>query len=158
MNGDRRFEDVAVGDRLDPLVRVVTPGIVVLGSLAHRDFQPVHHDRDAAVALGFADVFLSTPTIGAWLGRYLTDWSGPSGRLGQLRSRMLVPIVPGDEMRFSGTVTSAAIDGTGCGWVAVELSIATHRPAVQASARLALPTADGEAPWARRGDRWRPTD
>ena len=43
----------------------------------------MHHDKDFAVHRnGTRDIFLNTPNQAAWFERYLTDWSGPHGRLG----------------------------------------------------------------------------
>ena len=50
---------------------------------------PMHHDHDFAVNRnGTRDIFLNTPNQAAWFERYLTDWSGPKGRLGRMKFRM----------------------------------------------------------------------
>jgi acyl dehydratase len=61
----------------------VTATTVVLGALAARDWRPMHHDKDFAVDRnGTRDIFLNTPNQAAWFERFLTDWTGPYGRLG----------------------------------------------------------------------------
>ena len=63
----------------------VTATTVVLGALATRDWRPMHHDKDFAVNRnGTQDIFLNTPNQAAWFERYLTDWTGPHGRLGRV--------------------------------------------------------------------------
>jgi acyl dehydratase len=81
----------------------VTATTVVLGALASRDWRPMHHDKDFAVNRnGIRDIFINTPTNAAWFERYITDWSGPKGRLGRIKFKMKSSVFPGDEMTFSG--------------------------------------------------------
>jgi hypothetical protein len=152
------LEQVAVGDAVPELAVDVTATTVVLGALAARDWRPMHHDHHfATVRNGTKDIFLNTPNQAAWFERYLTDWTGPHGRLGKVTFRMKDSIFPGDTMVFRGTVTAVETDDTGCGWadVAVELTV-EDRPMTTASARIALPTTSEDNPWARGPDDWRP--
>lgn len=162
--------DVAVGDRLPTLTVEVTPTLVVLGALASRDWRPMHHDyKFATQRNGVRDIFLNTPNQAAWFERYLTDWTGPHGRLGTMTFRMRTSVFPEQTMTFSGAVTAVYRDDAGCGWVDVDLALHTDELAPTAaspaaepalattcSARVALPTEEGDNPWARRGDMWRP--
>jgi acyl dehydratase len=163
----RTIADVKVGDRLPELAYDVTATTVVLGALATRDWRPMHHDVDFAVNRnGIRNIFLNTPNQQAWFERYLTDWTGPRGRLGRMRFRMLTSVFPDDRMVFAGTVDDVSTDGTGCGWaaVAVQLKVTSLRGsnaavdtvATSCSARIALPTTEDDNPWRRRGDDWRP--
>src|SRR5436305_4920829 len=113
----RTLTDVQAGETLPELRYDVTATTVVLGAIASRDWRPMHHDHDFAVNRnGTRDIFLNTPNQAAWFERYLTDWSGPLGRLGRMRFRMKGSVFPGDTMVFQGTVAGAATDDTGCGW------------------------------------------
>ena len=83
----------------------VTATTVVLGALAARDWRPMHHDYDFAVNRnGTQDIFLNTPNQAAWFERYVTDWTGPKGRLGRMKFRMKDSVFPGDRMVFTATV------------------------------------------------------
>ncbi len=83
------LDQVEVGDALPPLTYDVTATTVVLGALAARDWRPMHHDYHFAVNRnGMQDIFLNTPNQAAWFERYLTDWTGPKGRLGRMRFQM----------------------------------------------------------------------
>ncbi|HVB92360.1 MAG TPA: hypothetical protein VND70_09715 [Acidimicrobiales bacterium] len=151
--------DVAAGDVLPELAYDVTATTVVLGALATRDWRPMHHDKDFAVNRnGTRDIFLNTPNQAAWFERYLTDWSGPHGRLGRVTFRMSGSVFPGDTMTLRGVVESTEVDGTGCGFatVAVNLAVGGHTKTT-CTARIALPCAAGDNPWARSGDRWLPS-
>jgi hypothetical protein len=152
------LDQVAEGDDLPELSVDVTATTVVLGALAARDWRPMHHDFHFATERnGTKDIFLNTPNQAAWFERYLTDWTGPHGRLGRVTFRMKDSIFPGDTMVFRGTVTAVDTDEAGCGWVAVDVVLTVDdRPMTTASARIALPTSPHDNPWARGPDDWRP--
>jgi acyl dehydratase len=106
--------DVAVGDALPILDVDVTPTTVVLGALASRDWRPMHHDyKFATERNGVADIFLNTPNQAAWIERYITDWTGPKGRIGRMKFRMRDSVFPGDRMSYRGTVTGVGTDDAG---------------------------------------------
>jgi acyl dehydratase len=153
------FDAVQVGDSLPELHYDVTATTVVLGALATRDWRPMHHDKDFAVNRnGTQDIFLNTPNQAAWFERYLTDWTGPHGRLGRVTFRMLGSVFPGDTMTLSGAVVDTAVDATGCGFVSVAVTLAVGGESkTTCAARLALPRTADDNPWARRGDQWQPS-
>jgi acyl dehydratase len=150
--------DVVAGDAVPELRYDVTATTVVLGALASRDWRPMHHDKDFAVERnGTRDIFLNTPNQAAWFERYLTDWTGPHGRLGQVTFRMKGSVFPGDTMMLTGTVEGTEVDEAGCGWVAVAIELAVDGDVkTTCSARVAVPQTTDDNPWARRGDQWRP--
>jgi acyl dehydratase len=150
---------VAVGDELPDLSVEVTATTIVLGALASRDWRPMHHDYEFVVdRQGTRNIFLNTPSQAAWFERYITDWTGPTGRLGQMTFRMRDSVFPGDVMRISGTVTGTSTDVAGAGWVDLDLQMATSdgRICTTCTARVALPTAPDDNPWSRSGDVWNP--
>ena len=152
------FSAVAEGDRMPSLETPVTATTVVLGALATRDWRPMHHDKDFAVNRnGTQDIFLNTPNQAAWFERFVTDWTGPYGRLQRVTFRMLGSIFPGDTMVFRGSVTDTGVDDTGCGWVAIDISVSVDDDAkTTCAARVALPVTEDDNPWERKGDRWQP--
>jgi acyl dehydratase len=149
---------VEVGMPLPPLLHEVSATTVVLGALASRDWRPMHHDKDFAVQRnGMKDIFINTPNNAAWFERYLSDWTGPHGRLGRLSFQMKTPVFPGDQMRFSGVVTATQCDDSGCCWVEIDLAIHVGELLkTPGKARVALPANAGDNPWQRRGERWKP--
>src|SRR5207248_3459277 len=99
------LDDVRVGAELPPLRYDVSATTVVLGALATRDWRPQHHDYHFATERnGVRDIFLNAPNQAAWFERYVTDWTGPRGRLGRMRFRMKGSVFPGDTMVFTGVV------------------------------------------------------
>ena len=147
--------DVTAEQLLPRLQVSVTPRTVIMGASASRDWQPQHHDHAWAVAkVGPKGIFLNTPNQAGWIERYLTEWAGPTARLGKLRFRMRRPVCPGDELIFRGRVVHAGDDG----WVEVEVLLTVEDEVVtKCTARLALPTDANDNPWSRSGDDWRPT-
>ena len=158
MNTSLRIDQVDNGDTLPALGYDVTATTVVLGALAARDWRPMHHDHDFAVNRnGTRDIFLNTPNQAAWFERYLTDWSGPKGRLGRMKFTMKGSVFPGDTMVFEGVVEDVVTDDTGCGWATVLVTLMVGgETKTECSARIALPAHADDNPWTRHADQWRP--
>ena len=152
------LDGVHVGDALPELTYPVTATTVVLGALATRDWRPMHHDHDFAVNRnGTQDIFLNTPNQAAWFERFVTDWAGPTGRLGRMKFRMRGSVFPGDTMVMRGVVESTEVDGAGCGWASLAVSVTVADDVkTECAVRVALPTTADDNPWTRRGDAWRP--
>ena len=129
----------------------VSATTVVLGALATRDWRPMHHDKDFAVNRnGTQDIFLNTPNQAAWFERYLTDWTGPHGRLARVTFRMKGSVFPGDTMSLRGVVESTEVDEAGCGFVSVAVTLSVDGDVkTTCAARIALPRSADDNPWAR---------
>jgi len=151
-------ENVKAGDELPELSVDVTATTVVLGALASRDWRPMHHDyKFATERNGVQDIFVNTPNQAAWFERYLTDWSGPYGRLGRVTFRMKDSVFPEDTMVFRGKVKEVETDDSGCSWAHLELSLSVGEKTVTTcTARMAIPASEGDNPWKRSGDQWKP--
>jgi hypothetical protein len=154
----RLFDEVKVGDRLPALAHDVTASTVVLGALASRDWRPMHHDHDFAVHRnGVRDIFLNTPNQAAWFERYVTDWTGPLGRIGRMIFRMQDSVFPGDRMEFNAVVERAEVDDAGCGWLELEVRLSVGETLKTSCAvRVALPRHVQDNPWKRTGGHWKP--
>ncbi|GAB3374807.1 MaoC family dehydratase [Amycolatopsis echigonensis] len=96
----------AVGTELPPMVLEATPTFVISTALATRDFQDVHHDRDAAVARGSKDIFLNILTDTGLVQRYVSEWAGPQALIRSIKIRLGVPCYAGDTLTFTGRVTA----------------------------------------------------
>jgi acyl dehydratase len=152
------LEKVQEGDALPALELPISARTVVMGASSSRDWQPQHHDHAWAIErAGTKDIFLNTPNQAGWIERYLTDWTGPHGRLGRIQFRMKRPVYPGETLVFNGTVTGASVDDQGCAWVDAEVRLTVGSDvATQGSARIAIPRDADDNPWRRSGDEWRP--
>ncbi|KUL41494.1 hypothetical protein ADL15_04380 [Actinoplanes awajinensis subsp. mycoplanecinus] len=120
MVGELRGTRPAIGDRVQvtfadglPVWRpagvelprwdlAVTPTVIISSALATRDFQDVHHDRDAAVRRGSRDIFLNILATTGFVQRYVTDWAGPDAVLRGIEIRLGAPCHPGDTLTFTG--------------------------------------------------------
>jgi len=151
-------DDVHAGDALPELSYPVTATTVVLGAMATRDWRPMHHDHDFAVNRnGTQDIFLNTPNQAAWFERYVTDWTGPKGRLGRMKFTMLGSVFPGDTMVMRATVESVETDDAGCSWASLLVTLSVGDDVkTDCSVRVALPSTPDDNPWTRRGHDWRP--
>jgi acyl dehydratase len=152
------LDRVSVGDTLPTLRYDVTATTIVLGALAARDWRPMHHDHDFAVNRnGTRDIFMNTPNQAAWFERYVTDWTGPLGRLGRMKFRMKGSVFPGDTMVLDATVQQVTVDGASCGWVELLVALTVDDELkTDCVVRVALPTDLTDNPWHRRGDQWTP--
>ncbi|MDX5570853.1 MaoC/PaaZ C-terminal domain-containing protein, partial [Streptomyces sp. ID05-04B] len=97
------------GDVLPPLEIEVTRTLIVAGALASRDYQDVHHDPELARRKGSPDIFMNILTTNGLVGRYLTDWFGPTTVLHRVAIRLGAPNHPGDTMVLRGRVEE--VDG-----------------------------------------------
>jgi acyl dehydratase len=161
MSAELLLSDVREGAELPVLKKEVKPVTVVLGAMASRDWRPQHHDYKFATGNnGLDDIIMNTPNLAAWFERYLTDWTGPKGRLGRIKFRMKDSVYPGETMRFTGTVTGieAAIGDAGdVGWVDVAIDLtAGGKSCVGCEARIAVPITSEANPWKLKGDDWKP--
>jgi hypothetical protein len=158
MNAGLLLGDVKKGMEIPVLEKEVKPVTVVLGAIASRDWRPQHHDyKFATERNGLDDIIMNTPNLAAWFERYLTDWTGPKGRLGRIKFRMKDSVYPGETMHFSGIVTNIESVNDDVGWVdvAIELS-AGEKSCVGCEARIALPRTLDSNPWKLRGEDWKP--
>lgn len=137
-----------IGDELPTLEVKIRARHVVMGASSSRDWQPQHHDTHwATERAGTKDIFLNTPNQAGWIERYLTDWTGPKGRLAKLRFRMRRSVCPGDILVFRGTVA-----GLEDGYVDLDVRLTVDdEVATECTARIAVPRSDDENPW-RRND------
>ena len=136
----RTWDEVEVGDELPPLGIELTPTLIVSTAIATRDYQDVHHDRDLAHKKGSKDIFMNILTTNGFVGRFVTDWTGPEAILEKVAIRLGAPNYSYDTMTITGRVASKEmVDGRGV--VEVEVvgrnSLGDH---VTGTVRFSLPT------------------
>lgn len=101
---------VDVGDRLPELAIPLDRTLIMATAIASQDFEDVHHDPGAAQERGTPDIFMSINATNGFIDRYVTDWTGPAGRIRSTSLRLGVPNFPGDTMVMTGEVTAVGDD------------------------------------------------
>jgi hypothetical protein len=104
-----RYPSARVGTVLPDLAIPLDRTTIVATAIASQDFEDVHHDPGKAQERGTPDIFMSINATNGFIDRYVTDWTGPHGRIRKLSLRLGVPNFPGDTMTMSGEVV--AVDG-----------------------------------------------
>ena len=99
-------QDISVGQELPHFDMPLDATRIVAGAIASRDYMPVHHDRDYATSQGAPDIFMNILTTNGFVGRFVTDWTGPGARLRKIDIRLGAPNYPGDTMTIEGAVTA----------------------------------------------------
>lgn len=123
------------GDRLPELRVAMTAQKIISAAAATRDWQPIHHDHEAAIKAGLRGVILNSPSQAGWISKYITDWAGPGAIIKRMSFRMKDSICPGDEMALTGEVS--AVDGK-LVTVAVTISVG-EKQKTTAEVRFELP-------------------
>lgn len=95
----------AITGELPPMTIEARPTFIISTALATRDFQDVHHDRDAAIARGTNDIFVNILTGTGLVQRFVTKWAGPEALLKSIKIRLGVPCYAYDTLTFTGRVT-----------------------------------------------------
>ncbi len=101
--------DLTRGQRLPQQRLELTPTLIVGTAIASRDYQDVHHDRDAAVARGTEDIFMNILSTNGFVIRFVTDFLGPDAVVEEAKIRLGVPNYAGDTMRLLGELTAIEV-------------------------------------------------
>lgn len=133
------WDQINEGDALPEYKRDITRTTIVATAIATRDFTDVHHDHEAAQRAGAQDIFLNILSTGGFIGKYLTDWSGPEGELKRIEIKLGATVYPGDTVTHTGKVARKYTEG-GENLVDVEYALSVAMgPHAWGTATLALP-------------------
>ena len=102
----RSHSSVSIGDKLPALEIPLSTTLIVSTAIASRDYQDVHHDPKLAKERGSPDIFMNILTTNGFVGRFVTDWTGPGATLKKIDIRLGAPNYPGDTMTVEGAVTA----------------------------------------------------
>lgn len=102
----RSLASVSVGEKLPSLEVPLTRTLIISTAIASRDYQDVHHDHELAKQRGSPDIFMNILTTNGFVGRFVTDWTGPEAQLRKVDIRLGAPNYPGDTMTLEGSVTA----------------------------------------------------
>ena len=106
---------------------------------ASGDFNPLHHDDEAARSAGFPSVFSIGMLQAGILASYATDWMG-TDTVRRFSVRFSEQVWPGDELTCEGTVAALEeVDGERLVTVDLVARRQSGAVAVHASADFGLP-------------------
>ncbi len=108
----RNRSEIATGDDLPLCPIALSPRLIVSTALATRDFQDVHHDRDAAQRKGSADIFMNILSTAGITARWLGDWAGDDAVFENIKIQLGAPNYPYDTMTMSGEVQENTDNGS----------------------------------------------
>jgi acyl dehydratase len=136
-----RFEDVAVGDELPRLEKVVTREDVRAYADASTDHNPLHQDDEFARSVGFPGIIAHGMFTMAHLSSCVVAWLGDPSGLERIRVQFRAPVFIGETIVAGGTVRSldgqtrrAVLDV----WVTVEREGTTEYPIKRSEAEVRL--------------------
>jgi len=109
----------------------ITQTDIVRFAGAGGDFNPLHHDPEAAAAAGFEQPIAMGQFTAALLAAWLTDWCGVEN-LKSFEVRFSAPLRIGDLVELSGTVTDEGPDAVTVGLLASrgDVTVVTGRATV----------------------------
>ena len=106
-----KFSEINEGDELPVYNREITRTTIVATAIGSRDFTPVHHDHEVAQKTGANDIFLNILSTGGFIGKYLTDWSGPEGEIKKIVISLGMTVYPGDTVMHTGKIAKKYTEG-----------------------------------------------
>lgn len=106
-----RYADIQVGDALPDLVKPAISHLqLALYAGAGADHNPIHVDRDAAIAGGLPGIIAHGMLVMGFLGEHLTHWV-PQRQIRSLSARFVAMNFPGDVITCSGKVLAKREEG-----------------------------------------------
>ncbi len=138
------WEDVVEGDEIPAVSLEITRNRIVMIVSATRDIFPLHHDEDFARAAGYRAPAVATAFLQGMLGRCLTDWTGPAGKIRRLSLNLKAPTCAGDTVSAGGRVSRKYTEN-GEHKVDCELAVVTQdgTTTVAAEATVVVPPGGG---------------
>jgi acyl dehydratase len=100
----RSFDDVAVGDQLPELRRVVVRQDVKDYADAGRDQNPLHQDDDFARTVGFDGIIAHGMFTMGHMAACVSDWVGDPAAIVELGGQFRAPVAVGEEIVTGGSV------------------------------------------------------
>ena len=111
---------VAVGDVVTPFAMTVTQGQVNAYADASGDNNPIHLDPEFARSVGLPGTIAHGMLEMGILAEAIASWAGGNANLLSLSCRFSKPLLPGDTIICTGTVTS--VDDAGVATLEVAAS------------------------------------
>ena len=139
MTTQRYFEDVNIGDELEPVEKMPTEELCV--DFFTRPGKPKPKpERIPSASAGYGDVLVPGLLKMAWLSQYVSQWAGPEGRFRTVRASYRRPDATGSPLTLTGTVVDKRqVDGRNIVEIEV-MTVAAEGPSVRGTAQVELPS------------------
>ena len=135
----RRRADVAMGDELPSLRRVVTREDIASYARVSGDRNPLHRDDDFARSVGFPGVIAHGMFTMGHMAAAVVAWAGDPGAVVTVSAQFREPVFPGDTLVAGGRVRSIdASIATIETWVRLERDGSVGSPVKNGTARVRL--------------------
>ena len=105
------LDKIAVGDEIPSLEKHPTEQQLVMWAGASGDYNPIHYDKDFALARGLPGVVVHGQLSTAFICQMLSDWYGKKGSLAKLNVSYKGLNFPGDTLVCRGIVREKLGDG-----------------------------------------------
>lgn len=110
MNKQLYFEDVISGTDIPLLVKQPDTMQLVMWAGASGDYNPIHYDKDYAVAHNLPGVIVHGQLAACFLMQMITDWMGGRGVLKSFAVNYRGMNFPGEAITCKGTVNNKYIE------------------------------------------------
>ena len=128
------------------LVKCPTTQQLVMWAGASGDYNPIHYDKDFALANGLPGVIVHGWLTLSFIGQMLTGWMGEEGTLTRLSGSYKGMNLAGEEIFCHGKITRKYLEG---GRNMVRLEVWAENPlgerTASGAAFIALPAKGGQA-------------
>jgi|TARA_B110000263_G_C15293060_1_gene504265 acyl dehydratase len=152
--------EIDIGYKLPSFSSKTSVKSIQMGAITSRDWQPLHRDQIwSKEEAKLPDIIMNNYTYSGWLSRYITDWAGPSSRIGELDFKMITPIVPNDLMIFEGEISKITKFNENITWFFIDISVLVQgKKVTDSKAKVAIPHDENpiNSPWKLRKEDWKP--
>ncbi|GBD22751.1 hypothetical protein HRbin29_00392 [bacterium HR29] len=133
------FEDITVGEELEPLERLPTEDLAVDFFGRDNPTNPAFRDAEVGRRQGFGGALVPGLLKLAWITQYVSRWAGANGRVRMVRAAYRRPDIAGRPLTIVGRVVDKRIED-GVGVVDLEVAtLANGQPSVHATVQVELP-------------------
>ena len=105
------FEDIEEGLQIPAIIKNPTSTQLVKFAGASEDFNPIHYDKDRALADGLPGTIVHGRLKNAFLIQVLTDWIGDQGWLTKIAIQHRGMDLPGHPIACKGIVSRKYVEG-----------------------------------------------
>lgn len=132
-----RWDDVAEGQSVTPVVDEITYRRVIMNPGATGDYFPGHYDPEYARRQGQPTIYANSLHLFGLLDRTVMQWAGPAGFLMRRNVRLHSSMYAGTTVTVAGTVTGKRLDGD-ARIVDLDLTMTNERGGVICSAAVTV--------------------